>query len=305
MNKAQARPFLASRRHLLLSLLFAVGVWALWYWLYPHILMEHEQSSLFLWNGTFVTERLTMPGGLASLLAAFISQFFYHRFLGALLLALLALATQGLLWWLLRRFSTASWVFCLTFIPAIAVAALPFRISGGTDQEMRYDYLLRQGKWADIVAYGQHEPPSSLACQNALLLARYQMGLVDEHTQFLGLNTSKQTLTGRTAAFIMSEVYMHMGLVAMSQRCAFEAMESIEDFNKSGRALQRLAVTNLVCGQPEVAYKYLMLLSETTFYRQWAQRMLPLAQHPERIADHPTLGRLQQMLQQSNDVFFH
>jgi len=305
MDKVHLKTLLATRHRLILSLIFAIGVWAMWYWWYPYILMQHEQSSLFLWDWAFVKERLDMPGGLPSLAAAFVSQFFYHRFLGATVMALLALMTQGLLWWVLRHFSRATWLFCLTFIPAAVVAGLPFRISSGTDEEMRYDYLLRQGKWAQIIACAQQEPPASPACQNALLLARFQMGQLDEQAQLLGLNTSKQTLTGRTAAFIMSEVYMHMALVTMSQRCAFEAMESIEDFNKSGRALQRLAVTNLVCGQSEVARKYLMLLSRTTFYHPWAERMMPLALHPERVTTHPTLGRLQQLFRESKDVFFH
>ena len=57
-----------------------------------------------------------------------------------------------------------------------------------------------------------------------------------------------------------------------AQRFAFEAMEAIPNFRKSGRCLKRLAETNLINGQYEVAAKYLRILSKTLFYKDWAKK---------------------------------
>ncbi len=170
---------------------------------------------------------------------------------------------------------------------------------------MVYDYLQRQGKWAQIVEYSNQEAPPSKACQNTVRLALFMTRQTDEKTLFNTLETGRMVLTSRTAAFIMSDVYMQMGMVAMSQRAAFEAMESIEDFNKSGRSLQRLATTNLICGQYEVARKYLLLLERTLFYHSWAKQMLPLTEHPEMISRLPWFNKLQQMQKETKDRIFH
>jgi hypothetical protein len=102
----------------------------------------------------------------------------------------------------------------------------------------------------------------------------------------------------------MSDVYMLTGLLSLSQRCAFEAMESIEDFNKSGRSLVRLTECSLIYGQTELALKYISLLEKTVFYRRWAQQMRPLAEHPELIDGHPSFGKLRKLNEEMKDTFF-
>ena len=80
---------------------------------------------------------------------------------------------------------------------------------------------------------------------------------------------------------IMSNVYLELGMLNMSQRAAFDLMESIPNGNKSGRAMKRLAETALYTGQPELALKYIRLLEQTLFYRKWASSMRRFAEHPE------------------------
>jgi len=266
--------------------------------------MQREQSSIFIWDWAFVEDRLAMPWGWISLTTAFIEQFFYHTAVGAFAIAILCLLVQQIAYRLLRLAGTSKWLFLFSFIPAIIVGGLPLHPTGGTEEEMKYDYLLRQGKWTQILKEYKKKEPQSQACQNAIRLALYQTGQMDQQTLFYGVAASKP-LTGRTSAFIMSEVYLHMGLVAMSQRSAFEAMETIEDFNKSGRALQRLAITGIVSRQTEVSRKYLLLLMKTLSYRHWAQQYISLTEHPERITDYPSLHRLQQSMDATTDSFFH
>ncbi len=288
-----------------ISVLFGFIVCCLWYFLWPHILMERESEMIFLWDWTFVSDRLAMPWGWWSLTAAFIAQFFYYPLLGAVVMALLCLLTQWMVYRLLRLIKASVWLFLLSFLPAIGVCTLPLYHHGNSEESMVYDHLQRQGRWLQIVERSKRATPPSKACQNTVRLALFMTKQMDEGTLFNTLETGRSVLTSRTAAFIMSDVYMQMGMVAMSQRAAFEAMESIDDFNKSGRALQRLAMTNLVCGQYEVARKYLLLLDRTLFYRSWARQMLPLTKHPEMISRYPSLHRLQQMQQEMKDHIFH
>ncbi len=295
------------------TILFGLMVFSLWYFLWPHILMARESETIFVWDWTFVSDRLAMPWGWCSLIAAFIGQFFYYVALGAVMMALVCIAIQWLTYRLLRLAGSSAgsstrssiWLFVLSFIPAIAVCALPLYHDGNSEESMAYDYLQHQGQWTEIVAHSKQEPPPTKACQNAVRLALFMTKQIDESTLFSTLETGRMVLTSRTAAFIMSDIYMQMGMVSMSQRAAFEAMESIEDFNKSGRSLQRLATTSLVCGQYQVSRKYLLLLEKTLFYRSWARQMLTLAEHPQLISSQPWLSRLQQMQKDTKDRIFH
>ncbi len=287
------------------TILFGLVIFCLWYFRWPHILMARESEGIFVWDWTFVNDRLDMPWGWCSLITAFIGQFFYHIFLGAAIMAFFCVMTQWLTYRLLSRIGSNAWMFFLSFLPAVGVCALPFYHLGNNEESMVYDYLQRQGKWAQIVEHGKQETPPTKACQNTVRLALYMTKQIDESTLFSTLETGRMVLSSRTAAFIMSDVYMQMGMVAMSQRAAFEAMESIEDFNKSGRSLQRLVMTNLADGQYEVARKYLLLLESTLFYRSWARQMMSLVEHPETISRHPSLSRLQQMQKETKDRIFH
>jgi hypothetical protein len=82
-------------------------------------------------------------------------------------------------------------------------------------------------------------------------------------------------------------------------------MEAIPNYNKSARALRRLVETNIVTGQYEVALKYISILEETMFYRGWARRMKLLAEHPEKINDHPVYHRLKEIYDKGEDMFFY
>ena len=75
-------------------MLFGIGVLLFWGWGFPHALSYHEQYQLFLWTGDYFVERLSVPGGLADWLGEFITQFYYHPWAGAALLALLFVILQ-------------------------------------------------------------------------------------------------------------------------------------------------------------------------------------------------------------------
>ena len=106
-----------------------------------------------------------------------------------------------------------------------------------------------------------------------------------------------------TSPLPTAEAFYQLGMINVAQRTVFEAQEAILDFQKSGRCYKRLAETNLINGQYEVARKYLAALQKTLFYRDWANETLPLLGNEEAIAKHPEYGRLRQMAYKE-DFFF-
>ena len=104
-------------------------------------------------------------------------------------------------------------------------------------------------------------------------------------------------------AQLTGEIYFHLGLVNTAQRFAFEAMEAIPNYNKSARVVKRLAETNLINGQYEVARKYLQMLEKTVFYRLWAQRTMAMLGDEKAINGHPLYGMLRQYRLQDDFLF--
>jgi hypothetical protein len=100
-----------------------------------------------------------------------------------------------------------------------------------------------------------------------------------------------------------AEAFYQLGMITVAQRTVFEAQEAILDFQKSARCYQRLAQTNLILGSYEVARKYLTALQKTLFYRDWANKTLPLLGDEAAIARHPEYGRLRQYLYQEDFYF--
>ena len=94
---------------------------------------------------------------------------------------------------------------------------------------------------------------------------------------------------------LTGDVYFLLGLVNTSQRYAFEAMESVPNYNKSARAIKRLAETNLINGQYAVARKYLAMLKKTIYYRLWAERRLEMIDNPRLIDENNVYGYLRKV----------
>lgn len=172
---------------------------------------------------------------------------------------------------------------------------------------MEYDYLVRIKDWNGIIAKAEQQTPDkpmSVSATNLALAMTNQLG--ERAFEFYqrgsqGLlppferNYATTQLTG--------EIYFHLGLVNTAQRLAFEAMEAIPNYNKSGRALKRLVETNVINGQYKVAEKYIKILEKTIFYRRWAERMRAMLGDEKAINAHPLYGTLRQYRLQEDFLF--
>lgn len=448
------------------SLLFGGLVLLFWGLYYPYHLHYHEQLQLFLFTPDYWSDKLGHPGGIAEYLAEFLTQFYFHAWTGALILAGALVILQRQIWWLARQTGANGISYPLSFLPAMAfwiflcdehamlaalistnltlaalmgyrlirrytlprilyvIVLLPllYWIAGGAflifvitvtiheaigtrnsqgrkapvsariglamtmallgllapllaqeltqyplkslflgidyyrfpeivpnslllalalsclvpllmpilsskgrpmaslaiqgllllwggygiynatnshqEEVLAYDYLTRMKRWQPIIRMAERKQPMTpftVACLNLALAKTGQLGDRMFHfyqNGYEGLIPSFQ----RDFLYPLSaaEIFYHLGMVNSSQRYTFEAMEAIPDYKKSGRAYVRLAETNLINGQYEVAAKYLRALTHTIYYRRWALNAMSYLNDEDKINAHPDWGWLRQ-----------
>lgn len=193
---------------------------------------------------------------------------------------------------------------------AIAVGGYYF-VAAGCDMDkeeaMDYDRLVRNGQWQRIIEKAEKKSPTSpfgVTCLNLALGMTGQLG--DRMFEFYQNGTEGLLPAFQrdfTSPLPTSEAYYHLGMINTAQRFTFEAMEAIPNFRKSGRCYKRLAETNLINGQYEVAAKYLRALRKTLFYKDWAENTMTYLYNEDKINAHKEWGRLRQ-LRYTEDFLF-
>ena len=166
------------------------------------------------------------------------------------------------------------------------------------EKVMQYDFMACHQQWNRILETVNAEKPNNQIGVTVQNLALAMRGMLLEHMFDYNQNSIHGLLpdvnTDATSPMPTAEAFYQLGMINVAQRTVFEAQEAILDFQKSGRCYKRLAQTNLINGQYEVARKYLMALQKTLFYRDWANETLPLLGNEKAIASHPEYGRLRQ-----------
>ena len=169
-----------------------------------------------------------------------------------------------------------------------------------TIELLDYDLLVRANRWEHIIRKAekrQPDLPQSVCATNLALGMTNQMGrraseFFQHGPEGLFPPFSKDPFSTLTTA----EVYFQLGLINTAQRYYFEAMEAAPNYKKSCRCIRRLAETNLINGQYDVARKYLHILEKTLLYQKWAQRTLSMIDNGEAsIMKHSLYGRLRRM----------
>lgn len=177
----------------------------------------------------------------------------------------------------------------------------------GAEDIMEYDYLVRNGRWNDVIKLAEKNPPKnnlSLAMLNLSLAKTDKMG--DKLFSFeqngnggLFLPFKKEYV----APMMGNEIFFQLGLINASQEYVFESMETTPNLNKTVRAIKRLAETNLINGNYEVADKYIELLKHTIFYHKWAIDTERYLYREDLINNHPVWGEKRRMMTK-DDFFF-
>ena len=237
----------------------------------------HEQTHLFRWNSYYFAEQCSSIQGFGEYLVSFVTQFFYIGWLGAAVVAAIAVAVQLLTWLILRLCRLRSvWFYPLSLVPSVLLFYYVFIPSEyKTDSEFRevitYDYLVRAQKWKSILARSYNHPPQTMCgiwCTNYALAKRGTL----LNDMFLYKQDSPDGLLmdavrmNPLTLYSLSDISLDLGMVNSAERFAFDAKQRLPHGNKSGRLYQRLAETSMINGHDKVARKYMQILQSTLFY---------------------------------------
>lgn len=174
-----------------------------------------------------------------------------------------------------------------------------------TMEEMKYDRWMRMGRWGRIVDEANKKTPDAQSSRNVVQMALWNLKRLSSDDLFRSLDPTPIVMQSTAGAFIMSDIYLQLGYANMSQRAAFEAMESIPNHNKSGRALKRLTETAIITGQLELARKYLSILEETIVLRKWAKETRRLTESSEAANSIPFYHQMRQHFSETDNFFFY
>jgi hypothetical protein len=173
---------------------------------------------------------------------------------------------------------------------------------------MRYDFMVRMQMWNRIMLRADAKNPDTPKTVSCLNLALGKTGrLPDSQFEYFqnGPDGLLPPFSGdHTNPVSTSEIYWHLGMVNTAQRFAFEAQEAIPDFQKSARLYRRLAETNIVNGDWDVARKYLKALHNARFYRQWADETATLLDAGTIFEKRPELTQARAYRLQEHDFLF-
>ena len=175
------------------------------------------------------------------------------------------------------------------------------------EKVMQYDFMATHQQWNRIIETANKEKPNNQIGVTVLNLALAMRGVLLDQMQNYNQNGISGLLpdvqSDATSPIPTAEAFYQLGMINVAQRTVFEAQEAILDFQKSGRCYKRLAQTNLINGNYEVARKYLAALQKTLFYRDWANETLPLLGDEKAIENHPEYGRLRKWAYKENFLF--
>jgi hypothetical protein len=154
------------------------------------------------------------------------------------------------------------------------------------------DYYMRTEQWAKIIERCSGELKNYLykRCLNVALaekgeLAERMFAFDQQGVQSIFTTWNREP----HIAVLMSDIYFSMGQIALSQQMAFEANESVS-VTGSPRMLKRLVQTNLIYGAFPIAEKYIDILEQTWFYREWAREHRRVLWNFEAIENDSLLG---------------
>ncbi|MDE6547860.1 MAG: hypothetical protein K2L22_02575 [Muribaculaceae bacterium] len=187
-----------------------------------------------------------------------------------------------------------------------AVILYPKAYDKATYRLIDYDYMVRANDWDGILRYSDAHTPNLPLSVSATNLALGMTGQLDSRAFDYYQNGTEGLIPSFTKEAISSwttgEIFFQLGMINSAQRFYFEGMEAIPNYNKSSRAVKRLAETAMIRCDYKLAEKYLHMLENTTFYRKWAQRNLQQIKDLTSIAP-PLYGQLRQRMV-DEDYFF-
>lgn len=170
-----------------------------------------------------------------------------------------------------------------------------------------YDYMVRANDWEGILNYSDRHDPGQPLSVGATNLALAMTGRLDSRAFDYYQHGTGGLIPGfrkeSVSSWTTGEIFFHLGLINNAERFYFEGVEAIPNYNKSARAMKRLAETAMLRGDYPLAEKYLRILQNTLFYGKWAGRTLEMIRNPQLIDSHPLYGTLRRRMIDDTGLF--
>lgn len=283
-------------------------------------LLQIRRQNLFVWYVATLLLFALLPVVLARYLPVSDDSLWrgihYHRYptvfptmlwMAALSIVLLTAVIRNV-----QRWAGCSSHLMVTFV-SFAMVALPMGVmvwknsNFKAEKTMKYDFMACHQQWNRILDTIDEEKPNNqigVTVQNlALAMHGTLLNKMFEYNQNGMSGLLPNVERDATSPMPTAEAFYQLGLTYIAQRTVFEAQEAILDFQKSARCYKRLAQTNLINGDYEVARKYLMALQKTLFYSDWANETLRLLGDENAIARHPEYGTLRKFANKKDFYF--
>jgi len=159
------------------------------------------------------------------------------------------------------------------------------------------DHYVQTGDWNKAIGLSKEYPGTNQLVTYYTNLALYKTDqLADRMFSFpqhgaggLQLEWKRDEVT----PFFGGEVFYHLNYVNEAYRWAFESMVA-KGLNP--RSLKRLVLTSLINGHYQVASKYLNILDQTMFYKDWAKEYKAYVTDTSRINQNPELAEKRKYL---------
>ncbi len=209
----------------------------------------------------------------------------------------------------IRKISNTTFIFISEVALMILLSVIAVKNVADWEKEeiMAYDYYARTHNWQEIIRMANRKDPKTPLSVTCLNLALYKDGSMS-NSMFRYFQNGPEGLLPTfqrdfTSPVIAGEVYYHLGFLNTSMRYSFEAMEAQPDYNKSSRAMLRIAEINMLNGEYEVAGKYLNILLHTLFYREQAEMMLQCLGNEQKIEENADWAILRKYRQTEDFLF--
>ncbi|MDR2774721.1 MAG: DMT family transporter, partial [Tannerella sp.] len=170
-------------------------------------------------------------------------------------------------------------------------------------KSVEQDYYLRNCRWDKIIETfpAERYNPQIMNVMNHALAQKNLLGnrLFDYNRQGGYQSILAEWDDTHVNAIALSDIYYHIGDIAVAQKLAFEGMV-ISLNNGNVRLLQRLIETNLISGEYPVAEKYIRLLEQTLFYKKKARQYRTFLYNDEAVENDYALGNKRKAFVRNN-----
>ena len=199
-----------------------------------------------------------------------------------------------------------SWTICCLgwLIPSALLVQTSENFSHSSNQDLwRLNHYAYMEKWDAILEFLSDKPMNNYLFMNYANMALAHQGELANRAFYYhpkGMNSLLATANATgTVRLMASDVHYSVGCIAEAQQHAFEAQVT---FPKSIgiQTMKRLVKTNLIFGHYEVAEKYLSLIAQTTFHKDWATKYRQFINNDKAIEADAELGEQRRNLSKRN-----